>query len=324
MTKQILRITILITIWAGTALAMTPSIILDTDIESDFDDAGAVALLHALADNGEADILAMGVSATSPLCAPCLDAMNTYYGRPDIPIGVVKGKGAKQFPSPYNEPIVNEFPHDLKSADQAPDAAELYRKVLASQPDRSVVMVTVGFLTNMKNLLQTGADAYSPLDGTALVRQKVRAWGCVGGSLVSVMPEHNLAQDWAASVYSIDNWPTPVVFTPFEVGHKVLTGSGLRATSEDNPIRRAYEVSNGLKDHYSWDQTAVYYAVRYLDSPLKDMWDESTGGTLQRHDDGNWEWVASERDQTCLVEKMDPKAVSAIIDRLMAQPPRNR
>ncbi|MFV1968987.1 MAG: sulfatase-like hydrolase/transferase, partial [Pirellulaceae bacterium] len=175
-------------------------LIFDTDIESDFDDVGTVAMLHALADNGEVEILAMGVSATSPLCAPCLDVLNTYYDRPDIPIGVLKGKGAKQWPSPYNETLVKEFPHDLQSLEQAPDAALLYRKVLASQPDQSVVMVTVGFVTNFKNLLKTSGDEHSKLDGRALVAKKVRAWVCMGGAIPEG-PEHNLVQDASSAAY---------------------------------------------------------------------------------------------------------------------------
>lgn len=41
-------------------------IIFDTDIQGDADDVGSVALLHALADRGEAEILAMGVSCKNP------------------------------------------------------------------------------------------------------------------------------------------------------------------------------------------------------------------------------------------------------------------
>jgi inosine-uridine nucleoside N-ribohydrolase len=134
------------------AVAKTPvRVIFDTDLGADVDDAGAVAVLHALADRGEADILAMGLSVTHRWSAPCLDAMNTYYGRPDIPIGVVKGKGVDDG-CKYAESIAKEFPHDLKSPDEAADVVSLYRQVLAKQPDNSVVLVTVGFLTNVANL----------------------------------------------------------------------------------------------------------------------------------------------------------------------------
>src|SRR5687768_10367927 len=66
-------------------------IIFDTDMDSDCDDAGALAVLHALADRGEAEILATVASSKNPWSAPCVDAINTYYGRGDLPIGVPKG-----------------------------------------------------------------------------------------------------------------------------------------------------------------------------------------------------------------------------------------
>ena len=83
--------------------------------------------------------------------------------------------------SRYARQIANEFPHEVQSADSLPNAALLYRKVLAKQPDGSVVMISIGTLTNLRNLLQTGSDEYSRLTGSELVKQKVRAWVCMGG-----------------------------------------------------------------------------------------------------------------------------------------------
>ena len=67
-------------------------IILDTDICPDCDDAGAVALLHVLSSKGEATILGMGCCTSNPWGAPCLDALNTYCGRSEIPVGTYKGE----------------------------------------------------------------------------------------------------------------------------------------------------------------------------------------------------------------------------------------
>jgi hypothetical protein len=66
-------------------------VIFDTDMDGDNDDVAAAAILHALADVGKADILATGVVSRCPYSPACLDAVNTYYGRGDIPIGVYKG-----------------------------------------------------------------------------------------------------------------------------------------------------------------------------------------------------------------------------------------
>ena len=191
----------------GTVHADEPvRLIFDTDIMGDVDDVGTVAVLHALADNGEVEILAMGLSGKNPWSPLCLNALNTYFRRADIPIGVVKGPAFDR-KSRYAETIAREFPHRLKSADDAPDAALLYRKVLAGQPDKSVVTVSVGQVTNFRSLLKTGPDEHSDLDGVELVRRKVKAWVCMGGKMPKGK-EANLIHDGPAAAYAIEHWPT--------------------------------------------------------------------------------------------------------------------
>jgi len=54
-------------------------LIFDTDIQGDADDVGTVAVLHALADSGEAEILATGVSSSTqePRTSSCVTGRNT-------------------------------------------------------------------------------------------------------------------------------------------------------------------------------------------------------------------------------------------------------
>ena len=126
----LLVVSILFLYRGGTLQQKIPTlIILDTDISSDVDDVGAVAVLHALADQGKAQILAMMVSSGDPWSASCLDALNTWFGRPDIPVGVVKGESVQHI-SKYTKVIATEFPLDLKPSNQIPDAVSLYRKTL--------------------------------------------------------------------------------------------------------------------------------------------------------------------------------------------------
>ena len=69
------------------SLAAAPpvKVIFDTDMAGDVDDVGALAILHAMADLGEAEILAVGISSRNEDVGPVVDAINTWYGRPDIP-----------------------------------------------------------------------------------------------------------------------------------------------------------------------------------------------------------------------------------------------
>jgi inosine-uridine nucleoside N-ribohydrolase len=151
-------------LWCGCAPRIVPAaqtpgvkIILDTDMGPDADDAGALAMLHALADQGEAEILATLCSTMSPWAAPCLNAINLYYQRPDLPVGTLKegtyaGTSEEWYGDSFNGFIAGHFPNPLRHGAYAPDALWLYRRVLALQPDASVVIAVTGPLTNLRNL----------------------------------------------------------------------------------------------------------------------------------------------------------------------------
>ncbi len=294
--------------------------IFDTDMMGDVDDVGTVALLHALADEGEVTVLAMGMSGKNPWSPLCLDALNTYFRRPDIPIGMVRGP-AHDRKSRYAEAIAKEFPRDLKSAADAPDATLLYRDVLATQPDGSVVMVSVGQLANFASLLKSAADRHSDLNGSEVVQRKVKAWVCMGGKIPEGR-EANLVNDGSAAAYAIRNWPTPIIFSGFEIGKEIMTGAELKRVPETSPVRRAYQLYNGLKHRESWDQTAVLFAVRGLDGGLADYWDIESKGYLHVNEDGSNEWCKSpDKAHSFLVRKMDPQEIAEVIEELMLRQP---
>ena len=299
-------------------------IVFDTDMASDVDDVGALAVLHALADSGEAEILATVVSSTAPGSPGCLAALNAFFGRPDIPIGVVrdpqtrpKGIGA---PSLYAEEIARRHPHALAYEDGLPSGADLYRRVLAAAKDRSVVIVTVGFLTQLADLLDSQPDRASGLSGVDLVRLKVRHWVCMGGAFPSG-PEFNIATDAPSSMRAIGNWPTPITFSGFEIGSVILTGAGLAALPERDPVREAYRLfhQGQVKDRQSWDQTAVLYAVRGLDGRLRDVWDLKQGLLrVQGSGVSSWEDLP-DGPHAHLVQKMPAEKVARMIEDLMRQ-----
>jgi inosine-uridine preferring nucleoside hydrolase len=303
------------------ATAAPVRVILDTDLSSDVDDVGAVAVLHALADQGEAEILGMGISANDSASAPCLDALNTFYGRPGIPIGVMPGIG-KDSPSRYARPLAREFPHRLASTADAPPAIQLYRRLLAAAADRDVVIISIGPLTNMASLIHSPGDDASPLSGKALVEKKVRAWVAMGGAFPAGR-EFNFYVDTPATRAAIDAWPTPVIFSGFEIGSPIGTGADLRDLPKTNPVRQAYELFNGLTNRQSWDQTAVLYAVRGLAGQLDDVWTLSPAGTVAVAADGGNTWQAgADGRHRYLIAKMPAAEVARLIDGLMARPPR--
>ena len=251
-------------------------VIFDTDIAEDCDDVGAMAVLHALADRGELDILGMMVSMPVDYGAPALDAINTYFNRPNIPIGTLKNSqdaiGAKNL-DVYNKALATQFPNDLKHASNTPNALDLYRKLLAGQPDNSVVIITVGPLTNLYHLMRSSGDQYSSLNGMDLIRKKVKRFIMAGGKL----PEgtsYNFRVSPEKSEYVVDNWPTEHWLVPNELGDGVFTGPEmLSKTTKESPIHVAYSL---YKTKYptwefrpSWDQMGVYIAARPNDRLFK-------------------------------------------------------
>jgi purine nucleosidase len=315
-------------------------VVFDTDMALDVDDVGALALLHALSDRHECRILAVGVSESARAydgrwAAAMADVIDTYYGRPDIPIGAYRGPH-QDLPERghYTEKTVRAgFAHRLLSGAEAPEAYKLYRRVLAGRPDRSVVMVSVGFLTNLQALLASGPDEASPLDGAELVRRKVREWSCMGGRYPA-SDEHgefNLATYPEATAYVLGHWPTPVTFAGFELGVQVLTGARLIRERDParNPVARAYLEYTGGKDRMSWDQTAALYAVRGLGSGGRTYYSKVTGhnrfelivGPPGRGPQPSRNaWVAAaDRDQAYLVAAMPPAELAGVIEELMMQ-----
>ncbi len=299
-------------------------VIFDTDMSTDVDDVGALATLHALEDRGEAEILAIGVSERNQWQPLCVDAINTYYGHDDIPMGRAPSSGVR-FGSKYTKQIAKEYPRsrDWSISVDAPLAVDVYRRVLSNQPDNSVVMVSVGFLTNLAHLLDSPPDKHSNLVGRELVEKKVRLWVAMGGKMPEGT-ETNLMVDEKASMHVMEHWPTEVVFSPLKIGGNIRTGAGLSALPKDHPIRHAYKLHKGaFEDHSSFDQSAVLYAVRGIDGgPASDYWALSDQGWMEVDEDGKNTWVSDpDGKHRYLKEKRAPEKIAREIERLMMHMP---
>ena len=194
---------------AATAHAEPVKVIFDTDMANDCDDAGALAVLHALADLGEAEILAVITNRKDPsnASAAAVDAINTWYGRGEIPIGTDKdgatGAAKRGRPSEYCAALRDGFPQDAKPDDAMPDALDVYRETLSRQEDGSVVICSVGALSNLEDLFRAEPG---------LVEAKVRKLCVMGGGFPrTARPETNIKLDPAAAVTVTNEWPTPVL-----------------------------------------------------------------------------------------------------------------
>lgn len=305
-------------------------VIFDTDMGPDYDDVGALAVLNRLADLGEAEILAAGASNHLPNAVKLIGIINRSYQREGIPIGALKGEGASIDTWHQGEKWTNElplrYPIDLPLSADAPDAVQVYRKALAAAPDGSVVIVSVGFFTNLKNLLHSPADAVSPLTGTDLIRRKVKRLVSMAGKFPSGK-ETNIIVDPKSAKEVFDSWPTEILIAGYEVGRHVRTGDRMIAKGiKGNPVVDAYAMSIpqdkaelGKTSRYeeggraSYDQTAVLVAVRPVDPYFS-----TERGLLTVGADGANQWAIDESGRhTRLVEKMPAKELAALIEDLM-------
>ncbi len=242
-------------------------IIFDSDLGPDYDDVGALAFLHAMADSGKAEILATLSSNKHELVAPSIEVINTYFGRPGLPLGAPKSEGVNiNSPNHWADTLVARYPHTLKSTDEAPDAVEVYRKILNAQPDSSVTVVTVGFLTNLSNLLKSQPDNISPLSGRELVSKKVSRLVSMAGRFPEGK-EFNVYLDSTASAFVFTNWPGEITFTGWEIGSKILTGLRLmKSDIRNSPVKDVFSISIPMSEEdrngrMSWDETAVLIGV---------------------------------------------------------------
>ena len=157
-----------------------PDIILDCDPGNDIDDMGDLAVMHALADRGELHVLAEMYSMRPGFGAPDIEVANRFYGRPDLRIGVSKASFWDAADS-YGSFLQTNYFHKIGGSTNAPDAAALYREILAERPDHSVNVICSGQLRNIYEFWKTGGDSYSPLSGPDLFALKVKRLIVVAG-----------------------------------------------------------------------------------------------------------------------------------------------
>ncbi|HRP55823.1 nucleoside hydrolase [Agriterribacter sp.] len=266
-------------------------VIFETDMGNDIDDALALDMLYKYADQKMVKLLAVSSNKNNPSSAVYLDIMNTWYGYPKIPVGkVVNGANSEHDAVNYTRVVVDYRPaFQITTKDTAyPESVNLYRKVLSEAADHSVVIVSVGFSTNLAKLLNSGADRYTDLNGKALVAKKVKLLSVMAGSFEGKkLKEYNVVKDVPAARELFEQWPTEIVVSPFEVGDQIR----YPATSILNdfnwaahhPMVIAYESYAKMPyDRQTWDLTAVLYAVE----GAKDYFSVSEPGTIEVSGDG--------------------------------------
>ncbi|MDQ8208744.1 nucleoside hydrolase [Coraliomargarita sp. SDUM461003] len=297
-------------------------ILLDTDMLTDCDDAGALAMLHVLADRGEAKILGVAVNGIDShgLHGSVVSAINYHFGRPEIPVAM-SPRGEEQTPvkpSSYSSSIYENYPHDGLRDAERPNAVELYHRLLSEAEDHSVTIVSIGFLSNIADLLAMDS-------GPALVARKVKGITIMGGAYPSGN-EYNFdfSGTGPTTQAALEAWPetVPITFIGYELGERVITGTDYQA-APDSPMRRAYELAYDSinRGRPSWDQVAVFHAVRGLHSNGC-TWFNAIAGKNRISATGQNSWQADPSGPDAYLElAVSADELASTIEQLMVTPP---
>ena len=313
-------------VWSAAVNAQKPTgVIFDTDMGNDIDDALALAMLHAMESRGEVKILAVTVTKDNEWAAPYCDLVDTFYGRSRIPVGMVRD-GKTPESSPMIEGPANErtkdgayvYPHALLHGADSENATMLLRKTLASQADHSVVVIQVGFSTNLTRLLGTGGDGFSALDGVGLARAKVKQLVLMGGDFATGKQEFNIQKDVPSARELFAKWPTPIVASGFEIGLALPFPATAIETKfsyvANHPVADSYRRFMRMPyDRPTWDLTAVLYAAR----PEAGYFELSKTGTVTIDDDGGTKFVPNVGGNTRYLI-LDRAKVPQILDAMIS------
>lgn len=271
----------------------------DTDIGGDCDDAGAIALANIASRDGTVKLLGMSFTTSAPAGPACVDAINTFYGNEDVPVGATMRQDfccqsvnefqeyvARYYPNRFFRPSTGDF-------SAAESAVALIRRSLAGVPNGSVTFACIGQLNNVSDLLDSSPDEFSSLDGVELVRRKVNEFVVMGGMFLQpdqeivfggepYKAEYNVATDVASAINFIRKNSVKTVFLDFIVGYKVFSGGPLlRRNDPENPVTAAYRIFQN-RPRESWDPLTVWYAL-YGTGELFKL---SESGTVRIESDG--------------------------------------
>lgn len=311
-------------------------LIFDTDMGNDIDDAMALAMIHSLEARGACKLLAVTSTKDHPKSVAYIDALNTFCGKPDIPIGAVRN-GVTPKPGKYLQ-VADEtnpdgslvYPHDLRSGEDAPEAVALLRKTLAAQPDHSVAIVQVGFFTNLARLLKSEPDEFSKLAGPELVAKKVKSLVIMAGAFQTIRDntrhlEYNVKMDIPPAQEFARNWTAPLIWSGFEIG--IAAAYPWQSIMEDfnyaerHVIKESYlaYVPQHPHDRPTWDLTAVLAAVY----PDRGYFDYSVPGKVVVEDDSATRFIPNKKGKHkfLIMNEVQTARVREAFVQLCSEPP---
>ena len=300
---------------AGVCYGAHP-VIFDTDMGNDIDDALALAMLHALTDRGECELIGVTLTNASPAAVPYIHMVNRFYGRPDLPVGAAIKSLKDGAQDGYMSAALRAMgAENTGTAEPAPD---VLRRLLTNAREK-VVIVQTGFSTNLAALLDSPG-------GAALAKEKVALLVVMAGNFADGAPEYNVKIDAQAAKTVFEHWPTPILFSGFEIGRELLYPSASIehdfGYASPHPIAESYRAYMKMPyNRPTWDLTAALEAVR----PEHNYFGLSEAGTVQVEANGVTHFTAGDGDRRYLrLDAAKRGEILEVLALLASEPPLRR
>lgn len=266
-------------------------IIIDTDFASDADDILAIRLALCQQDKGLLDVIGISLSTTYSRSPLAIYALCKYDGYGSIPVAMdTSGKGVQVHTEYVN--VMYNFP---KNRDDYEQPVAMYRRLLA-ESDTKVNIITLGFLQNIQNLMNSGPDRYSALTGTELIQQKVDTIYIVGGS-DSGRPSFNFY--WTgekvinAAKTVCKGVPCRTVYISTDLSYNTFCGEFYcrEDRKEKDIVTKALKSNKQTGGVVAWDVFSMFCAVQDINNTMQTYSLELESGNWYVSDTGATKWV---------------------------------
>lgn len=201
------------------------------------------------------------IDIRSRFAPPAIDAVNTYYGHPNIPVAILKpldnSTRDPNFPQlgGWVDILAEKFSEDVIDGSNTTDPVTLYRTLLAGAADQSITIAVIGFFDAMYKFVDSPPDTISPLTGFELIKKKVVE--LVVQADGSGNPFNLAYHNGTFAAHVLNNWPTKLTFVPGYVGRTIVMGAKLAVEldPETNPISFVWNATIGPnKTNPAWDR----------------------------------------------------------------------
>lgn len=296
-------------------------VIVETDMGNDVDDVLAVDVLYKMADAGRATILGVSNHKKSDYASDYISMLNRWYGYSRVPVAQSSRCVVNDKYTDYTK-VVSLLKDEkgrslfgIKHRSHS-ESVDFYRRVLAREQDSSVVIVSLGFATNLAMLLDSKPDKHSDLSGRELVARKVRLLSIMAGSFgPKARAEYNVVNDLAACRQLFEQWPSEIVVNPFEIGKKIPFPATVIENelgwAKHHPLVESYKAYNKMPyNRPTWDVESVLY-------PFAPQMFTCVGRGVVRIDDKGYMSFVPDADGRHLVLSVDDAQAAALQDYIV-------